>query len=137
MRQYRTGRREQAVLARRRGQLGQARAQDETALHVARHHPVVFQGHGQTMSRGSCKTGGRDQPGKGGGTGLQGAQDKGCLVENADAARVVHATILASHSVKRKFKIPGNPPLCRSGPQTNGLAAGVRRGVHEGTASAN
>ncbi|GGO56838.1 hypothetical protein GCM10012286_72250 [Streptomyces lasiicapitis] len=84
------------------------------------------------MGRGSCQPGGRDQPGKGGGTGLQGAQDKGCLVENADAARVVHETILASHSVKRKFKISGNPPLCRSGPRTNGRAADDRYGSHEG-----
>ena len=109
--EHRARRGEQPVLARRRGQLGQPRAEDETALHVPRHHAVVLQCHGEPMCRGSCQSGRRDQPGEGGRTGLQGAQDQSCLVENADAARVVHATILASHTVKRKFNFPGNAPL--------------------------
>ncbi|GAB2981171.1 hypothetical protein GCM10023080_054120 [Streptomyces pseudoechinosporeus] len=103
---------EEAVLARRRGQLGQARAENETALHVPRHHAVVLKCHGEAMCRGSCQSGRRDQAREGGRTGLQGAQDKGCLVQNSYAATVVHATILASHSVKRKFNFPWNAPPC-------------------------
>ena len=106
VREHRAGGGQQAVLARGRGQLGEPGAEDETALHVARDHTVVFQSHGQAVGRGSCESGGRDQPGEGGRTGLQSAQDQGCLVQNADAARVVHETILASHSVKRKFIFP-------------------------------
>ncbi|GKQ41284.1 hypothetical protein ALMP_78010 [Streptomyces sp. A012304] len=106
MGEHRPGGRQETVLARRGGQFRQARAENETALHVARHHAVVFQSHGQTVSRGSCESGGRDQPREGGRTGLQGAQDKGCLVQNADAATVVHETIFPSHSVKRKFIFP-------------------------------
>ncbi|GGU98824.1 hypothetical protein GCM10010245_01130 [Streptomyces spectabilis] len=126
MREHRARRGEQAVLARRRGQFGQARAEDEPALHVPGHHPVVLQGHGETVRRGSCEPGGRDQSREGGRTGLQSAQDKGRLVQNAYAARVVHETILASHSVKRKFKNPRNPPPWRSDPRTNGYATDVR-----------
>ncbi|GHH65711.1 hypothetical protein GCM10018775_86800 [Streptomyces umbrinus] len=110
MGEHRARRREEAVLARGRGQLGEAGAENEAALHVARHHPVVFKCHGEAMCRGSCQPGCRDQPCEGGRTGLQGAQDKGCLVQNADAATVVHETILASHSVKRKFNFPWNAP---------------------------
>ncbi|GHD67287.1 hypothetical protein GCM10010317_069810 [Streptomyces mirabilis] len=112
MREHRAGRREESVLARGRGQLGEAGAENETALHVTRHHAVVFKCHGEAMCRGSCQSGRRDQSREGGRTGLQSAQDKGCLVQNADAATVVHATILASHSVKRKFNFRWNaPPL--------------------------
>ncbi|GGW46439.1 hypothetical protein GCM10010350_33070 [Streptomyces galilaeus] len=106
MGEHRTGRREEAVLARGRGQFGQARAENETALHVPRHHTVVLQSHGQPVGRGSCESGGSDQACEGGRTGLQGAQDKGCLVQNAYAATVVHETIFSSHSVKRKFNFP-------------------------------
>ncbi|GGR47044.1 hypothetical protein GCM10010497_58190 [Streptomyces cinereoruber] len=118
MREHRARGREEAVLAGRGGELREARSEDEPALHVARHHPVVFQCHGETMCRGSCESRRRDQSCEGGRTGLQGAQDKGCLVENAYAARVVHATIFASHSVKRKFNFPRNLSLWWGGRTT-------------------
>ncbi|GAB7104685.1 hypothetical protein JCM4814A_29990 [Streptomyces phaeofaciens JCM 4814] len=106
MREHRARGGEETVLTGGRGQLGQTGAENETALHVARHHTVVLQSHGQAVGRGSCESGGSDQACEGGRTGLQGAQDKGCLVQDADAATVVHATILPSHSVKRKFIFP-------------------------------
>ena len=115
--EYRSRRGQQAVLAGRRGELREPRTEDEPALHVPRHHPVVFQSHGEAVGRGSCEPGRRDQPGEGGRTGLQCAQYQSCLVENADAARVVHETILASHTVKRKFNFPWNSPICRCGPR--------------------
>ena len=123
MRQHRAGRGQQSVLARGRGQLGQPGAENEAALHVARHQPVVFQGHGEPVGRGSCESGRRDQSGEGGRTGLQGAQDQSCLVENADAASVVHETILPSHSVKRKFNFPETCDPVAGGRTTAAAAA--------------
>ncbi len=44
-RQHRAGGGEQPVLAGGRGELGEPRAEDEAALHVAGHEPVVLEGH--------------------------------------------------------------------------------------------
>ena len=44
-----------------------------------------------------------DELGEGGRAGLQGAQHDGGLVQHADSARVVHAPILPSHCLRRKF----------------------------------
>ena len=96
---------QQPVLAGRRRQLREPRAEDEAALHVAGHHAVVLQRDREPVRGRAGETGGGDQPGQGGRTGLQRAQHQSRLVENADAARVVHATILTSQSVKRKFNI--------------------------------
>ena len=83
---------EQPVLAGGGGELGQARAEDEAALHVAGDEAVVLQGDGQPVGRRAGQAGGRDELGEGGRAGLEGAEDDGRLVEDADSTSVVHAT---------------------------------------------
>ena len=87
---------EQAVLAGGGGELGQARAEDEAALHVAGHQAVVLEGHREAVGRGSGEAGAGDETGEGGGARLEGREHEGRLVEHADSARVVHMAILPS-----------------------------------------
>ena len=76
---------EQAVLAGRGGQLAEARAEHEAALHVARDEAVVLEGDRQAVGRRSGESGGADELGEGGRAGLEGAEHGGGLVENADS----------------------------------------------------
>ena len=64
--QHGAGRGEQPVLAGGGGQLGETRAEDEAALHVAGDQSVVLQGHRKAVRRGSGEAGARDQSGEGG-----------------------------------------------------------------------
>ena len=81
----RTGCGEQAVLAGRGGQLAEARAEHEASLHVTRDEAVVLEGHRQPVGRRSGESGGADELGEGGRTGLEGAEHGSGLVENADS----------------------------------------------------
>ena len=103
-REDRPGRLEQAVLAGGRGELAQPGTEDEAALQVARHEPVVLQGGGEAVSCGAGQPGGRDEGGQAGGAGFQGPENDRRLVEDADSARVVHALILPSHWLRRKSR---------------------------------
>ena len=85
-RQHRTGGREQMVLAGGRGELGQARAEDEAPLRVARDQPVVLQGDGDAMGRRPGQVRGGDELGEGRRARLQGAHDEGRLVDDAHTA---------------------------------------------------
>ena len=86
----------EAVLTGRRRELGQPRPEDEAALHVARHEAVVLKGDGEAVSSGSGESGAGDQAGQSGGSGLEGREHEGGLVEHADSTRVVHMAILPS-----------------------------------------
>ena len=93
---------EQPVLAGGGGQLAQPRAEHEPALQVAGDQAVVLQGDGEPVRGRPGQPGGGDQGGQGGRAGLEGAQNDGGLVENADSARVVHVPILPSQPPRRK-----------------------------------
>ncbi len=93
---------EQPVLAGGRCQLGEPGAEHEAPLEVAGDQAVVLQRHGQPVGRRAGQSGRGHQLCKGRRAGLEGAQDDGCLVENADPTRVVHGMILPSHSMRRK-----------------------------------
>ena len=56
--EHRAGGGEQAVLAGGRGELAEARAEDEAALQVAGHEPVVLEGDGQPVRRRAGQAGG-------------------------------------------------------------------------------
>ena len=63
---------------------------------------MVFQSDGQPVGRGPGEAGGSDQAGQGRRARLERGQHQGGLVENADAARVVHMAILPSQSLDGK-----------------------------------
>ena len=99
-RQHRACGRQQAVFARRSGELAETRAEDEPAVQIARDHPVVLQGHCEPVSGGSSQTGGADQVRQRGGSRLEGRKHQGSLVEDADSTRVVHEPILPSQHAR-------------------------------------
>jgi len=70
-------------------------------LDVPRHEAVVLQGDGEAVGRRAGEVRRGDELGKGGRPGLEGAQDRGGLVENTHSARVVHRAILPSREVRR------------------------------------
>ena len=94
--QHRAGGGEQPVLAGRGGELGEARAEHEPALHVAGDEPVVLEGDGEPVRGRPGQAGAGDQAGERGRSGLEGGEHEGGLVEHADAAGVVHMAILPS-----------------------------------------
>jgi hypothetical protein len=98
-----TGSGQQAVLARSGSELAATGAQHEPTLHVTRDETVVLEGDRKTMCGGTGKSGGADELRQGRWSGLKGAQNDRGLVKNADSARVVHALILPSQSLRRKF----------------------------------
>ena len=63
--EHRPGGGEQAVLAGRRGQLAEPRAEHEPALHVARDQPVVLERDGEPVGRGAGQSGGLRPAGPG------------------------------------------------------------------------
>ena len=87
---------EQAVLAGRGGELGEARSEHEPALHVAGDESVVLEGDGEPVGGRAGEAGAGDEPGQRGGPGLECREHEGGLVEHADSARVVHMAILPS-----------------------------------------
>ena len=92
----RLGHRQQPVLAGGRGQLGDPGPEDEPALGVAGHEPVMLQRDGDPVRgrpRQACRA---DELGERSGAGLHGAQHGNGLVQYADSARVVHVLILPS-----------------------------------------
>ena len=99
----RSGGREEPVFSCRGGQLAQSWAENEAPLHVAGDQAMVFQSHREAVGGGSRETRGGDETGQGGWTRLQGGQDEGRFVKNADSARVVHALILPYRMLRRKF----------------------------------
>ena len=94
--QHRAGGGEQAVLAGGGGQLGEARAEHEAALHVAGDQTVVLEGDREPVGGRPGEAGAGDQAGQGGRSGLERGEHEGGLVEDADSARVVHMAILPS-----------------------------------------
>ena len=82
--EHRPGGGEQAVLTGGGGELAQARPEDEPALEVAGHEAVVLQRDRQPVRRRSGQSGGRDELREGRRAGLEGAEDDGRLVEDAD-----------------------------------------------------
>ena len=102
--EHRAGGGEQPVLAGRRGQLGEAGAEHEAALHVAGHEAVVLEGDGEPVRGGSGQAGAGDETGEGGRSGLERRQHEGGFVEHADSARVVHTLIMPSHHVDCKSR---------------------------------
>src|SRR5918993_5235626 len=94
---------EEAVLPGGSGQLTQTRPEDEAALEVAGHETVVLEGDGQSVRRRAGEAGGRDELCERRRTGLEGAEDDGCLVQDADPGCVVHVVILASHCLRLTF----------------------------------
>ena len=65
-----TGSRHQAVLASGGRELAEARAEDETALHVTRNETVVLEGNGETMGCRTGQSGSADELREGRGPGL-------------------------------------------------------------------
>ncbi len=97
----RLGHRQQPVLPRGRGQLGDPGPQDEAALGVTGHEPVMLQRDGDPV-RGRPRQARRaDELGERSGAGLHGAQHGNGLVQYADSARVVHVLILPSRYSRR------------------------------------
>ena len=86
---------EESVLARGGGELLEAGAQDETALHVARDHAVELEGDGQPVGGGPCEARGGNELRECRRAGLKGAEDQRRFVEDSDAARCLlfHAPI--------------------------------------------
>ena len=84
----------------RRGELGDAGAEDEPSLHVPREHPVVLERDRDPVRGGSRQPGGRDQLGEGGAPAFHRGEHRNGLVQYPDAARVVHVLIPPSQSVK-------------------------------------
>ncbi|GAA3013506.1 hypothetical protein GCM10010519_50150 [Streptomyces lactacystinicus] len=62
----------------------------------------MFECDGESVGGGARQTGGGDQPRQRGGARLQCAEHQSGLVENADAASVVHSMILQSQLARRK-----------------------------------
>ena len=87
--QNRVGHGGELVRDRGGGQLGQAGAEHEAALHVAGHEAVVGQGHGEAVRGGACQAGGLDEIAQGDGAGLEAVEDERGLVENANAGGTV------------------------------------------------
>ena len=99
----RAGGGEQAVLAGCGGELGEPRAEDEAALHVAGDQAVVLEGHREAVGGGPGQPGAGDEPGQGGRSGLESGEHEGGLVEHADARSVVHMPIFSSQRVGCKM----------------------------------
>src|SRR5699024_3359069 len=98
--QNRTGSCQQPVLTGGGGQLGQPRTEDETALHIAGDEPVELQGDRQAVRRRAGKMSSGNQLRERGRTRFQGTEHGRCFVQNADSARIVHRSILTSHTVR-------------------------------------
>ena len=97
--QHRPGGGQQPVLAGGGGQLGQARAEDEPALHVAGDQAVVLQRDGEPVRGRPGQAGAGDQAGQGGRARLERGEHERGLVENSDAGSAtgtVHIAILPS-----------------------------------------
>ena len=94
--EHRPGGGQQTVLAGGRRELAEPRAEDESALQVAGHEPVVLERGGESVGRRAGEAGGLHQPRQGEGSGLEGTEHGGRFVEDADSARVVHVLILPS-----------------------------------------
>jgi hypothetical protein len=93
----------QPVLTSCRGKLSEPRTEHEAALQIATYQPMMLKGDGKAMGRRSGQSGGCHQTCQGGRSGLQGAEHQGGFVEDADAARVVHALILPSRMLDGKW----------------------------------
>ncbi len=132
-REHRPGGGEQPVLARGRGELGEPRAEDEPALHVAADEAVVLQRDGEPVRGRPGQAGGGDELGQGGRPRLEGAEDHGGLVEHADSATLVHEAILPSHVMRRKHA-GGLAALQRGRPLRPASAPPSRRARRNGLA---
>ena len=86
---------EEAVFAGCGGEFLEAGAEDETPLHVAGDHAVVFEGNGQSVGGGACEPRAGNELGEGGGSCLKSAENQRSLIENADATGCLlfHTTI--------------------------------------------
>ena len=86
---------EEAVFAGGGGELLEAGAENETSLHVAGNHAVIFEGHGQTVSGRACEPSARHELCKRRGPRFESAEDQRCLVEDANATGCLlfHTTI--------------------------------------------
>ena len=93
---------EQAVLAGRCGELGEAGAEHEAALHVAGDQAVVLEGDREAVGGGPGQTGAGHQARQSGRSRLERGEHEGGLVEYADARSIVHIPIFSSQGVGRK-----------------------------------
>ena len=66
----------------------------------------MLEGDGETVGGRAGQAGGADELRECGRTGLEGAEHRGRLVENADSTRVVHDLILPSQALRRQFIAP-------------------------------
>ena len=125
-REHRAGGREQPVLAGGRGELAEPGAEHEAALHVAGHQAVVLERDGEPVRRRAGQPRGGHELGEGGGPGLESTENDGGLVQDADSARVVHASILPSHVMRCKFL---GAPAASPSPRGD-TRKGARHGPH-------
>ena len=92
----------QPILAAGCGELAEPRAEHESALAVAGHEPVPLEGDREAVGGRSRQTGECDQAGQRGRAGFESGKYGHRLVQNADAARLVHVLILPSQHARRK-----------------------------------
>ena len=83
--QYRLGDGEQPVLAGRRGELGDPRAEHEPALHIPGQQPVMLEGNRDPVRGWPREPGRRDELRQRGRTALHRGEHRQRLVEHADA----------------------------------------------------
>ena len=115
--EYGSGRREETVLTGGSGELGETRAEHKSALQVAGHETMVLERNGKAVRRWASQSRCGDELRQGGGPRLEGTQDDGSLVEDADATCVVHALILPSHCLRSQVggsKRRANLPMIAS-----------------------
>ena len=103
--QHRLGDGEQPVLAGRRGELGDPRAEHEPALHVPGEQPVVLERDRDPVRGRPGQPGRRDELGERGGPALHRGEHGNGLVQYADAARVVHVLIPPSQNVRSQGEL--------------------------------
>ena len=86
---------EEAVFASCGGEFLKAGTQNESALHVAGYHAVIFEGDSQTVSSRACEPGTGDKLCEGCGTRFESAEDQRSFIENANATGCLlfHTTI--------------------------------------------
>ena len=83
--QQRARRGDQPVFAGCRGKFNEAAAQHESAVDVLADQPVVHQRLGQAVHGGPGNLGQGNQLGQGSWSGLEGIEDEGCFVDDANA----------------------------------------------------
>jgi 3-isopropylmalate/(R)-2-methylmalate dehydratase large subunit len=107
LREYRPADRDEPILTARGRQLAEPWAEHKPALAVSGDEPVSFEGNREAMRGRSRQAGECDKAGQRGGAGFESGKYGHRLVQNANAARLVHVLILPSQHARRKFLKPG------------------------------